>query len=134
MPLEHFFEPKYSLTKALRVTLQNIHSYILTEICFMFHEVNYWILGFAGMSDYPSVTKYPTETGNFYVSNPSFCITVFINGDDHKQHSEVNFHLKSKFGVGSVFKINLYQKSEWGKVSLTLYNMTHKKDSFFDWI
>ena len=66
MPLEHFFEPKYSLTKALGVKRQNIHSYILTEICLTFHEVNYWNLSFAGMSDYPSVTIQQKQVTSMY--------------------------------------------------------------------
>ena len=134
MPLEHFFEPKYSLTKALGVKRQNIHSYILTEICLTFHEVNYWNLSFAGMSDYPSVTIQQKQVTSMYPIHHSVLQYSSMETTISKQHSEVNFHLKSKFGVGSVLKINLYQKSEWGKVSLTLYNMTHKKDSFFDWI
>ena len=92
MPLEHFFEPKYSLTKALGVKRQNIHSYILTEICLTFHEVNYWNLSFAGMSDYPSVTIQQKQVTSMYPIHHS----VFINGDDHKQQTEVNFHLKSQ--------------------------------------
>ena len=32
----------------------------------MFHEVNHWILGFAGMSDYPSVTIQLKQVTSMY--------------------------------------------------------------------
>ena len=104
MALEHFFEPKYSLTKALGVKRQNIHSYILTEICLTFHEVKYWNLSFAGMSDYPSVTIQQKQTTMYPIHH-----SVFINGDETTISNKLKSISISKVSLGSLGLVPSYK-------------------------